>query len=82
MMAYFLPLLEKQPRPLQSRLDVMRDAGGGGEMPYDIGEKPGRGTYRCTHCHNWEVTLDDHNDRLPPCGNCGDDQRVSYIQVD
>lgn len=36
----------------------------------NVGTKPGRGRYCCTHC-NWSVVLDDDSDRLPPCGNCG-----------
>ena len=47
-------------------------------MTYDIGEKPGKGTYQCTSCNSWTVTLDDHDDRLPPCGNCGAGQKVKY----
>lgn len=35
-------------------------------MLYDIGEKPGKGTYRCVSCDAWEVRLDDDSDRLPP----------------
>ena len=37
---------------------------------YNIGEKPGKGTYCCTKC-GWRVTLDDDDDRLAPCGKCG-----------
>ena len=48
---------------------------------YDIGEKPGKGTYQCVKCNNWEVTLDDWDDRLPPCGNCGRGQHVKYRKV-
>lgn len=33
------------------------------------GEKPGKGTYECTHCHQ-KVKLDDHSDTLPPCPKC------------
>ena len=48
-------------------------------MAYDIGEKPGKGTYCCTTwgC-SWKVTLDDADDRLPPCGNCGQGQNTKY----
>ena len=35
---------------------------------YDIGEKPGKGTYPCVNCKRWTVALDDDDDRLPPCG--------------
>lgn len=45
--------------------------------PYDIGEKPGKGRYCCTDC-GWDVTLDDHDDPLPPCGNCGEGQDTTY----
>ena len=33
------------------------------------GEKPGIGTYTCTNCET-TVTLDDADDRLPPCPKC------------
>ena len=46
---------------------------------YNIGEKPGKGTYCCTSC-NWEVTLDDADDRLPPCGSCGKGQNTTYVR--
>lgn len=36
---------------------------------YNIGEKPGKGTYCCVKCGQ-RVTLDDADDRLPPCPNC------------
>lgn len=36
---------------------------------YDIGEKPGKGTYVDSYGHR--VTLDDDDDALPPCGACG-----------
>jgi len=50
-------------------------------MTYDIGEKPGKGTYQCTTCTKWKVTLDDSSDRLPPCGNCAKGARVKYRKV-
>ena len=43
---------------------------------HDVGEKPGRGRYCCTHC-SWSVYLDD-DDRLPPCGSCGKGQDTRY----
>ena len=49
-------------------------------MAFDIGEKPGVGTYKCTNC-NWKVRLDDSSDRLPPCGNCGKGQDTKYEKV-
>lgn len=33
------------------------------------GEKPGQGTYTCTHCGQ-VVVLDDDTDTLPPCPRC------------
>lgn len=33
------------------------------------GEKPGKGTYTCTNCGE-TVTLNDDEDRLPPCPRC------------
>lgn len=48
-------------------------------MAYNIGEKPGRGRYCCVYC-NWSVVLDDHSDRLPPCGGCGRGQRTAYVR--
>ena len=44
---------------------------------HNIGEKPGKGKYCCTKC-NWNVVLDDVDDRLPPCGNCGAGQNTIY----
>jgi hypothetical protein len=46
---------------------------------YDIGEKPGKGHYCCTKC-DWSVTLDDDDDKLPPCGNCGAGQKTKYVK--
>ena len=37
-------------------------------MPH-TGEKPGKGTYICTNCHN-RMTLDEDTDSLPPCPKC------------
>jgi len=33
------------------------------------GEKPGKGNYCCTDCGE-QITLDDDDDRLPPCPKC------------
>lgn len=33
------------------------------------GEKPGIGRYCCDNCFT-SVSLDDHNDTLPPCPKC------------
>ena len=38
-------------------------------MAYKTGEKPGKGTYRCTACGQ-SVVLDDTTDTLPPCPRC------------
>lgn len=46
-------------------------------MSYDIGEQPGIGRYCCTNC-GWSVKLDDHDDKLPPCANCGKGQHLRY----
>lgn len=35
-------------------------------MTYDIGEKPGKGTYQCIYSSD-TVVLDDNSDKLPPC---------------
>ena len=48
---------------------------------YNIGEKPGKGSYCCTNC-GWQVTLDDEDDRLPPCGSCGKGQNTTYRSAD
>lgn len=50
-------------------------------MAYQMREEPGPGTYRCTNCDDWEVTLDE-GDQLPPCGNCGEGQDPQYEKVD
>jgi DNA-directed RNA polymerase subunit RPC12/RpoP len=44
---------------------------------YKTGEKPGKGTYRCTKC-DATVTLDDHDDTLPPCPKCAN---TTYTKV-
>lgn len=44
---------------------------------HDIGEKPGVGRYCCISC-GWSVYLDDADDNLPPCGNCGKGQKTKY----
>lgn len=48
-------------------------------MAYDIGEKPGKGTYRDGKGH--EVRLDDNSDRLPPCHICGPGQVTRWTRV-
>ena len=48
-------------------------------MAYSIGEKPGIGRYCCTNC-NWSVYLDNNDDRLPPCGDCGKGQNTTYTK--
>jgi hypothetical protein len=48
-------------------------------MAYDIGEKPGKGTYRDEYGH--EVTLDDSTDVLPPCNKCGPGQHTRWTRV-
>ena len=47
-------------------------------MTYDVGEKPGVGTYCCTNC-DWEVYLNDSTDTLPPCGDCGKGHDTEYV---
>ena len=49
-------------------------------MKWDIGEKPGKGTYCCDQGCGWKVTLDDDDDRLPPCGNCPAGTKIQYIR--
>ncbi len=46
-------------------------------MP-NTGEKPGKGTYKCTSCQQ-VVVLDDATDTLPPCPNCS---KTEYVKVD
>lgn len=48
-------------------------------MSYDIGEKPGKGTYRDAFGHR--VTLDDASDVLPPCPSCGPGQRTRWTRA-
>ena len=43
------------------------------------GEKPGKGTYRCTSCGT-TVTLDDHDDRLPPCPKCEGTTKLTNVE--
>lgn len=47
-------------------------------MAYQIGEKPGKGTYCCTKCGKWKVTLDNDDDKLPPCGVCPKGTAITY----
>jgi hypothetical protein len=49
------------------------------KMSYDIGEKPGKGTYVDAYGH--KVTLDDSTDVLPPCGICGAGQNTHWTRV-
>ena len=41
------------------------------------GEKPGKGTYKCTACGEL-VRLDDSTDTLPPCPKC---HKTNYVKV-
>ena len=51
----------------------------GARMAYNIGEKPGKGKYCCTSTNcSWSVNLNDTDDKLPPCGNCGTGQNTTY----
>lgn len=44
---------------------------------YTTGEKPGKGTYKCTTCGQL-VVLDDDTDTLPPCPKCDE---TTYTKV-
>ncbi|MBE0601049.1 MAG: hypothetical protein IH607_04625 [Firmicutes bacterium] len=44
---------------------------------YHTGEKPGKGTYKCTRCGQL-VVLDNDTDTLPPCPKC---QNTSFTKV-
>jgi len=46
---------------------------------YDIGEKPGKGTYQDAAGHR--VVLDQDSDALPPCGVCGPGQNTTWSRV-
>lgn len=48
-------------------------------MSYDIGEKPGKGTYQDAYGH--QVTLDDASDVLPPCSKCGPGQNTKWSKI-
>ncbi len=52
------------------------------ERTYGVGETPGAGTYRCTNCEDWQITLDEDTDRLPPCGRCQAGHKPRYERVD
>jgi DNA-directed RNA polymerase subunit RPC12/RpoP len=45
-------------------------------MP-NTGEKPGKGTYKCTKCGEL-IHLDDSTDTMPPCPKCNG---TSFIKV-
>ena len=47
---------------------------------YNIGQRPGIGLYCCMNGCGWSVRLDNASDALPPCGNCGRGQRISYYR--
>ncbi|WP_135609616.1 hypothetical protein [Methanococcoides sp. AM1] len=47
-------------------------------MIYNAGEKPGKGTYRCTSCSK-EVVLESDDAKLPPCPQC---YRTEYTKVE
>ena len=44
---------------------------------YTTGERPGKGTYKCTNCPT-RVTLDDETDTLPPCPKC---DNTEFIKI-
>lgn len=46
-------------------------------MYYKTGEKPGKGTYRCTR-DGQTVILDDNTDTLPPCPKC---HNTTYTKI-
>lgn len=48
-------------------------------MSYDIGEKPGKGTYQCQFDHT--VVLDQNSDALPPCSSCGSGQHTKWRKI-
>lgn len=41
------------------------------------GQKPGKGTYKCTKCGQL-VVLDDSTDTLPPCPSC---DGINFVKV-
>lgn len=52
------------------------------DKTYSMGEKPGAGEYKCVNCDDeWSVTLDNDDDMLPPCGNCGEGVDPEYRRV-
>lgn len=44
---------------------------------HTTGEKPGKGTYKCTSCGT-TVVLDDNTDTLPPCPKC---HKTIFIKI-
>ena len=51
-----------------------------GRETYTVGEQPGKGIYACVDC-DWVVTLEDNEDRLPPCATCEPGEGVHYARV-
>jgi hypothetical protein len=51
-------------------------------MTYDIGEKPGKGTYQCIYSYD-TVTLDDADDKLPPCpdNDCSSKKSTKWQKI-
>ncbi len=68
---------EQHPLAATNRSGISNPNNSKGKVMYNVGEKPGKGTYCCTDC-DWKVTLDDDSDQLPPCGNCGKGQNTKY----
>ena len=53
-----------RPGPMKVLVTIRRAS-----MIYTTGEKPGKGTYKCSKCGT-TVRLDDNSDTLPPCPKC------------
>ncbi len=50
-------------------------------MLYEIGEKPGTGMYQCARCCEWIVVIEDADNPLPPCDQCGSGADVRYQKI-
>jgi DNA-directed RNA polymerase subunit RPC12/RpoP len=49
--------------------DRPNKAKGGTKMTYATGDKPGKGTYKCTRCGK-TIVLEDDTQELPVCPKC------------
>jgi len=72
-----VPQALEEVRRVRAELSAIRHSRRGECNMPTTGEKPGKGTYRCTKCGQ-RVVLDDRTDTLPPCPRCSS---ISFVKV-